>query len=218
MEYTLNISKRVKRASIKVIESQVVVTAPPIHCKQELHLFVLNHKNWIEKQLKHQDKLSAIKNQQRFEDGGQFRYLGELLTIRSADIKNTTLIEKSLNIPRGADIKLEVYEWLQTQALSILENKTIKYAKILNVKVKQIQLGKFKSKWGSAHPDGTIKYSWLIIQAPEKIIEYLVIHEVAHLIEMNHSKKFWAIVAKLCPTYKERKTWLRQQSQKLSLL
>lgn len=218
MNYTLKISTRAKRISLRVIDGEVCVTAPKRHSKRLVETFIHENQAWIEKQKRKQAGIDKHIQKQRYEAGGQFRYLGDWVTIVLDDVDDVSLDGKTLTLPKATDLQKAIHLWMIEQAQVLLTQKVHCLAEKLGVQVKRIQLGKFKSKWGSAHTDGTLKFSWPIIQAPEKIIDYLVIHEVAHLIEMNHSHKFWAIVESLCPTYKERKKWLKEQSQKLSIL
>lgn len=72
-----------------------------------------------------------------------------------------------------------------------------------------------RSRWGSCTSDGGLMYSWRLIMAPSAVLDYVAAHEVAHLAEMNHSPRFWAVVADLCPDYPEHRKWLRDKGQTL---
>lgn len=218
MNYEIKISSRAKRLSLRVINGEVVVTVPKRHSKRVVQQFVFEHQDWINKQRQENQKLLKLKEKIRYEDGGKIRYLGEWITLALGDVREPSLNESTLTLSEKFDVKRQLQGWLIKEAQRVLAEKAAHYANVLGVNVKQVKLGKYKSKWGSAHVCGTIKFSWPIIQAPEKIVDYLVIHELAHLIEMNHSPKFWSIVEALCPTYKQRKKWLKEQGQKLSLL
>jgi predicted metal-dependent hydrolase len=78
--------------------------------------------------------------------------------------------------------------------------------------VRRITVRSQKSRWGSCSRRGTISLNWRLVQAPGFVRDYLVLHELAHLREMNHSRRFWGEVARLCPDYREAERWLKQHS------
>lgn len=200
--YTLNRTKRVKRLALRVIDQEVVVTAPMSVAKSEIDVFVSEHASWVEKQLVKQQGVETWRERMR---AGEFMFLGEWCNLA---------LENTLVVPRQQSVE----NWYVEQAHKILIPKTHAIAEQLGVQVNDIEIKKYKSRWGSCHQSGVIKYSWPLIQAPEKIIDYVVIHECAHRIEMNHSKAFWAIVESLCPTYKQRRKWLQDMTFKLGIL
>ncbi|MCX6807530.1 MAG: M48 family metallopeptidase, partial [Patescibacteria group bacterium] len=82
-------------------------------------------------------------------------------------------------------------------------------------KYKQIRVTSAKKRWGSCSHKGNISFSWRLIMATPSIIDYVIVHELAHLREYNHSKKFWQFVAKIIPYYKEQRKWLKDNGYTL---
>jgi len=74
-----------------------------------------------------------------------------------------------------------------------------------------------KERWGSCSPAGTLNFAWRLVTAPEGIIEYVIVHELAHLVEMNHSPRFWEAVGRVLPDYAARRAWLRKNEHRLTL-
>lgn len=99
---------------------------------------------------------------------------------------------------------------LREQARSVLTEKSNDYAKQLGVSFNKIRIGNQRTRWGSCSSKGTISYNWRLILMPEEIMDYVVVHELCHLIEMNHSSRFWMLVSGILPDYAVRKTWLKQ--------
>lgn len=89
------------------------------------------------------------------------------------------------------------------------------YAQALGVRFKKITVKEMKTRFGSCTSIGSLNYCWRLIFAPEPVLAYLCAHEVSHLKEMNHSKKFWDYVAFLCPDYKNLQKWLKQNGKGL---
>ena len=84
-----------------------------------------------------------------------------------------------------------------------------RHSATLGVKAKSITMRDTTSRWGSCSSSGALNFSWRIIMAPPEVLDYLAAHEVAHLREMNHSDRFWALVAETCPNFEAHKAWLR---------
>ncbi|MFV0244631.1 MAG: M48 family metallopeptidase [Qingshengfaniella sp.] len=84
------------------------------------------------------------------------------------------------------------------------------HACTLNQRIARISLRDTRSRWGSCTSDGRLMFSWRLIMAPPEILDYVAAHEVAHLVEMNHSPAFWRVVAGICPGYRAHRAWLRQ--------
>lgn len=108
-----------------------------------------------------------------------------------------------------------VADFLKRQAKQDLTRAVEFHSDALLVKPKSITLRDTTSRWGSCSSSGALNFSWRIILAPPEVLDYLAAHEVAHLIEMNHSGRFWALVEGRCPDMERHKTWLRTHGQKL---
>jgi predicted metal-dependent hydrolase len=104
----------------------------------------------------------------------------------------------------GAQWRDAVLAWLQRQALSHFQARLGHYAPLLGVQWQQLKLSSAQSRWGSADARGVIRLNWRLMHAPPELIDYVVVHELSHLREMNHSPKFWAVVAQAMPDYAQR--------------
>lgn len=100
-------------------------------------------------------------------------------------------------------------------ARSIFTRKTAYYASIMQVTYGRISIREQKTRWGSCSAQGNLNYNWRLILAPEEVLDYIVVHELAHRKEMNHSKAFYAIIESILPNYKEPQKWLRENGQSL---
>ena len=118
------------------------------------------------------------------------------------DLKNNTKINKE-------KIKKELELFYRSFSEKILKEKTLIESKKMNLKVKGIKVRSYKNRWGSCSSNGDISYNWKLIMAPDKIINYVIIHELCHLIYFNHSRDYWREVRKKLPNYRESKEWLK---------
>lgn len=90
------------------------------------------------------------------------------------------------------------------------------FAERMGVRYKSLGLSNAKGRWGSCTSDGRVRFSWRLALVPPAILDYVVIHELAHLREGNHSPAFWAIVEKFCPDYRAAKSWLKENQDRLT--
>lgn len=100
-------------------------------------------------------------------------------------------------------------------ARDIFTQKTAYYAQIMNVTYSRISIREQKTRWGSCSSAGNLNFNWRLIFAPETVLDYIVIHELAHRKEMNHSPAFYAVVESVLPDYKTSRKWLRENGAKL---
>jgi predicted metal-dependent hydrolase len=91
-----------------------------------------------------------------------------------------------------------------------LIDKTKRFAKVIGVNPNSITVKDYKSRWGSCSVQGDISYNWRIILAPHSIVDYVVVHELCHMLEHNHSSKYWKHVERYMPNWRECKDWLKQ--------
>lgn len=100
-------------------------------------------------------------------------------------------------------------QWFKQQAQTIFEQKAARIASHLGVTYSEIRLRKTKTRWGHCTAKGALQFNWLVVQAPEPVVDYLVAHEVCHLVHFNHSRAFWQLVESVCPHYKQSRHWLK---------
>ena len=123
--------------------------------------------------------------------------------------KNRGWIDKHVEMSKNtndpfADLSRSELENIRESARAILTSKTEKYSHIMGLKYGRITITGAKTRFGSCSSKGNISYSYRLVLYPEDAIDYVVVHELAHIKEMNHSKRFYAIIEKVLPDYKER--------------
>lgn len=109
-------------------------------------------------------------------------------------------------------------DWLKDQALEDLKARTAIHASRLGVSVKQVRMRSQASRWGSCSSSGNINYNWRLVLAPPFVLDYVAAHEVAHLVEMNHSAAFWATVKRTLPDMERGRAWLKAHGRELMAL
>lgn len=106
-------------------------------------------------------------------------------------------------------------ELYRSQAREVFEQKVKYYAALMDVTYGRIAIRDQKTRWGSCSAEGNLNFNWRLILAPAGVLDYVVVHELAHRREMNHSAKFWAIVEKHMPEYKKYQKWLKESGNLL---
>lgn len=112
------------------------------------------------------------------------------------------------------NIAASVRGWLRTQALTDFATRVERYRETMAVAPVEVRLSNARTRWGSCHVSGRILLNWRLIQMPARLIDYVVVHELAHLHEMNHSPRFWGVVSKQIPDYAARRREIRRDAHR----
>ena len=202
---------------IQVKDGLVEVRAPFKIEQKEIDSFVLQKTSWINKKLSLQNSIKKL-IRKKFKNEENFQYLGKdlKLKITISENKKSYIDDKFIYLVLNnnkENFKEKIKEKLETlfreTAKDVFKNKTLNEAKKIKVTPKKIIVRSYKRRWGSCSHKKDISYNWKLIMAPEKIIRYVVIHELCHLVHFNHSRDFWKSVEKIIPDYKSSKEWLK---------
>tara|TARA_B100000963_G_scaffold287326_1_gene256461 strand:+ start:60 stop:737 length:678 start_codon:yes stop_codon:yes gene_type:complete len=217
MNILITRTKRKKTISILIKDGNVEVKAPFNLNQKEIDAFILKKEKWIKNKILFQKSLKKP-FKKNFINGEIFKFLGKDLKLKISigDIKKTYIkndcihIDLKNNLENNKDkIKKELELFYRKSAEKILKEKTLIESKRMNLHLNKIKIRAYKNRWGSCSSNGDISYNWKLIMAPEKIIDYVIIHELCHLIHFNHSSDYWWEVSKEHPNYKESKEWLK---------
>ena len=194
---------------VKAASRAIVLTMPPRGTLREAKAFALRNGAWIAARLK------RLPDAIPFADGVEVPLRGVMHTIvHRAQTRGTVWIEMgddgALLCVAGdaAHVGRRVRDFLKREAKRDLDAASRRYAAALGVAVKRISVRDQVSRWGSCTAGGVLSYSWRLILSPPHVLDYLAAHEVAHLVEMNHSRAFWRVVARICPDWQRAKGWL----------
>ena len=215
-------TKRRKTISIKIANGSARIIAPEKISNFRLEEIIKDRTVWIRKKLE-KSKL-IISKPKKYINGEVFSYLGHdyklkiLPGIKSHVKINDGFIEVSSSKRFQKDsVKNVLVEWYKDKAIEVLVEKTNKFAEIIGVQPNAITVRYYKSRWGQCSSIGKISYNWRIMIAPDHIVDYVVVHELCHLLELNHSKNYWNHVLSNYPDYKECHNWLKANGHTLIL-
>jgi predicted metal-dependent hydrolase len=165
---------------------------------------------WIERRLAEVDAARA----QAASRGAAIPYLGGTLGLMpEAGRRRAHRTGDVLRVPE--DDPAAVERWLRRAAREEITPRAHRAAAALGVAVTRVTIRDPRTRWGSCSSSGSLSFSWRLVLAPEDVLDYVVWHEVCHLREMNHSPRFWALVARHCPGYEEPRRWLRRNATAL---
>lgn len=213
-------SNRKKSALLKVSDNLVQLVVPLNLSDNRIHEILKKKTAWIKRKLIENLMLPKHKEKE-FVNGESFAYLGKnyrLKIIQSAE--NQVKLKGGyiqVSVAKNSSARNLLIDWYQNLAIQKLSEKSDRYAKIIGAHPNSIRVQEYKSKWGSCSVKGDIAFNWKIIMAPHSVIDYLVVHELCHLVEHNHSIKYWKLVEKIMPNHREQRAWLKNFGQTLRI-
>jgi hypothetical protein len=213
--------QREKRDNMSVcVESDgdINVLAPEEITIHELNQFIENEKQMIYKSISKLNKDSNINL--KIKNGQRFFYLGKSykLKIKRNQKQPLSLRQGSFNLDKDYQDQAREYfiKFYKDKALQQIQKRIDYFQKQLDVSPNPIRIMDLDNHWGSTS-DKYLNFNWRLILAPMNIVDYIIVHELAHLIENNHNNHFWEIVESVIPDYQSRKDWLRTSGPDLDL-
>lgn len=213
--YLLKRSQQRRSIVLTVDERGLTVSAPWRSTERRILAIIRDAEDWVLKKLA---TWSAYETRnQTWAHGDTIRYLGGMLPIHlerqaaatTAVLDDQRALRIGLPDPDSAEaVKAATVNWYRRHAQTNFTGRIAVYAPMLGVAVPRLLLSNARSRWGSCNARREVRLNWRLIQAQQPTIDYVVVHELAHLIEMNHSRRFWDLVAAACPHHKESRAEL----------
>lgn len=219
-EYQIKYSNR-KTLNISVERDRSIIVRAPHHLAPEkIEQIVQSKRQWIKEKLNHAQKYPEIAESKEFISGETLMYLGKnyQLLVVDEEIEGVEFDQRFRISKYSQPVANNLFKkWYLNQALKKIEPLATKYAKSLGVQYNQFKTSEMKYRWGSCTPANNIIFNWRIIKAPMYVLEYLVAHELVHLLENNHTPRFWNILSVQVPNYEKAKDWLKKNGHLLEV-
>lgn len=225
MSYKVIYSKRRTMAIQVKKDGEVIVRAPFGVKEHDIVLFVGKNKAWIEK---NQEKIIDRETKRHniaWKDGGYILLFGEMMRFHvtagsSKQLKidyEDNIIQIVTDNDSETEIEKLVTEWYKNKAFEIFKVRTAIFAEKMQIKYGKITIRGQVSRWGSCSAAGNLSFNWKLLMMPLDVIDYIIVHELAHRREMNHSKHFWDVVKEFMPDYEEKRGSLREYESKIKI-
>jgi len=199
-------------------DGRLVVRAPHSLSESKIHRFVEEKKEWIDRTALRLRERAGKFRPRRFESGETFLFRGAEYPLHVADdmfgrlLFEERFILNARHLPRARTL---FERWYKEAAFAVLVNRCLFFSEAMGVRYRTVDLSGARRRWGSCDAKGRLRFSWRLILAPPEILDYVVIHELAHLKELNHSPKFWAVVESVCPSWRQHRRWLEENQYRL---
>jgi predicted metal-dependent hydrolase len=200
-------------------DGKAVATIPARGSEREARRFVEEHRDWLERaraRQRHRPRAAEV-----WTVGTHVLWRGELTEIRIAAIGDKPQVCLAADVFRVPQIEGDLRPTLEAhfarKARVELPGRTWELAAVTGVEVKHVTVRNQRSRWGSCSANGTISLNWRLVQTPDLVRDYIVYHELMHLLEMNHSDRFWARVEEVCPNWREAEHWIKRNGSLVGL-
>ena len=211
-------SERKTLALIVETDGTLTVRAPIRMKEADIRKFIEAKQDWIKR--KRAKAREVASHARQYVDGETFWHLGKKVPLRIVSTGKPALVmDGSFKLTKSARSKAESVftTWYREQARTVLTERVEFFARKYGFKIGKIRISSARTRWGSCSSRDTLSFTWRLVMAPPDVIDYVVVHELCHLKEMNHSKAFWARVEAILPDYKAHRKWLKDNGSKLQL-
>ncbi|MDI6604508.1 MAG: SprT family zinc-dependent metalloprotease [Thermoanaerobacteraceae bacterium] len=212
-------SKR-KTIALQITDNATLIVRVPFGIDEKrIWEVIQKHSNWIENKKKEIEERDPKALKKEFVNGEGFLYLGRYYKLHIVENQDVPLkFDNGFYLSRDfLDKAKEVFiDWYKKAAYEKISERVKWYAQKSNLKYSKINITNAKKRWGSCSSNGNLNFSLRLIMAPISVIDYVVVHELAHLEEKNHGKNFWIKVRMLMPDYKKHEDWLKKNGYLLN--
>lgn len=209
ISYLLRISARSRKLTIKIDhDGQVIVTAPKFVPKYKVAEFVESARGWIESQMQ------AQRGKPTLLSATSCYYFGKEYTVKvSARADGTVTVARDVLIAAPLitshkSLLALLNSWLKNRAVEYITKRVYELSERMELPFAGLAFKQQKTRWGSCSSQKNLNFNWKLIHAPKEVIDYVIIHELAHTREMNHGRKFWDLVARFDPDHAIHRRWL----------
>lgn len=215
---------RRKSADIRVEDGAVSVIVPMNTSSEKIDQLLAAKRRWIKEKITLHQELTPASSK-RYVSGEAFSYLGRnyRLKVEAGNFAPVKLLSGQLvvTVPTGTQqphmVRNALVRWYKRQAEQKLTEKVDRFAPVVGVEPAEVGIRTFKSRWGSCTSRGKLEFNWQIMMAPNRMVDYVVIHELCHLIRHDHSAAFWREMSRSMPDYESCRAWLRDNAAQLSM-
>jgi len=228
LEYTIKRGKREKTVEIHVTSPSLVVVLSPFSLeKDKIREIIQKKAHWIFEKQEHLKKAELLFPKKEFTSGEQVLFLGRryrLKVLNGTDSQkaNLQILGRRIFVTVGARLTREekketvesvLRKWYFAEAEKVVKKRVLRFSRLLDIALAGVKIRDQQKRWGSCSQRGILRFNWRIVMAPISILDYVVVHELCHIKNKNHSQNFWKLVSLAIPGYRKRRDWLKANSQ-----
>ncbi len=218
IEYDIRKSERASRSRIDIDLDGVTVVVPK---EKDLdpEKFLHEKKDWVLEKHEEIENYWARIPEREFEEGETFPYLGKKHELKLSSDDRFDVVDGEIIIPeeKVSDLSLKdrIEELYREKARERILEIINEYKEKIDLEFNRLYIRNQKTKWASCSSKNNLSFNWRLMMAPEEVLEYVVVHELLHLEEPKHSDRFWSLMGKIIPDYRQRRKWLKENSPEL---
>jgi hypothetical protein len=213
------VRSRRRTLSLQIQPDGILLARAPWSLPEEkIHKFINDKQNWIIKHKAIADSRRSLLAVRKFIPGEKFLYLGRYYALQVTDQPTGffRFAEEFFISNSDSEKAGEIFaQWYKVQAKEIFKQRLSYYYSLIGCPQKPVKFNSANTRWGSCGPQGSLNFNWRLIMAPIEVIDYVIVHELVHLWEKNHSTRFWSTVSNIYPAYKIWRQWLKENGWKL---
>jgi predicted metal-dependent hydrolase len=228
LKYRIRRGKRKKTVAIHVNSpTQVIILAPFSLKKEKIREIVQKKAHWIFEKQESLKKVELLFPKKEFTSGEQVLFLGRryrLKVLNGTDRGEAKLqmLGRRIFVTVGAHlipkekkemVKSVLRQWYFSEAEKIIKKRLLRFSRLLDISPAGVKIRDQHKRWGSCSQRGILRFNWRIVMAPISILDYVVVHELCHIKNKNHSQNFWKLVSLAIPDYRKRRDWLKANSR-----
>ncbi|MDR1206501.1 MAG: M48 family metallopeptidase, partial [Peptococcaceae bacterium] len=201
-------------------DASIEVRAPLRMPKRDIDQFVAGKADWIARKVALRQEQNAAREDFALDYGSLVTYRGKEYPVEAKPGSRCGFDDARFYVPPGLtrlQIRAAVEQIYRMLAKRDLTAKVPDFARQMGVAPSAVKVNGAATRWGSCSAKRSLNFSWRLMMAEDEVIDYVVVHELAHILEMNHSERFWAVVGRTMPGYRERKAKLKELQRKLKL-
>ena len=212
---------RSRRKTIALVidsDGELIVRAPFYASENDILRFVWEKQNWIEQKAKEMKQKTKERPRLSLQEGETIPYLGRECMIFRGMTRKICFDGNAFLLPESEDAGAKLVSWYKKRAAVILKERVESIAEKMQVSPGGVKITSAKTRWGSCSYTNHLNFTWRLIMCPPEVVDYVVVHELCHIIHKNHSKSFWNCVEGIDTSYREHEKWLKENRRLMEVI
>lgn len=212
---------RSRRKTIALVidsDGELIVRAPFYASENDILRFVQEKQEWIEQKTREMKQKTKERPRLSLREGETIPYLGRECMIFRGMTRKICFDGNAFLLPESEDAGAKLVSWYKKRAAVILKERVESIAEKMQVSPAGVKITSAKTRWGSCNYTNHLNFTWRLIMCPPEVVDYVVVHELCHIIHKNHSKSFWNCVEGIDASYREHEKWLKENRRLMEVL